>query len=137
MENTSNGWTISLKIVITVINPTNFTSTLFQSIIPKANNNVGGAATDNVFKILYIRELIGILKITKKNPVITATNNGFLIMFSNIKNNFLKIFDSFVLDAKKVAKVNNIIVSANNIILIGIAASSPNANIHNGIPKKP
>ena len=137
MENTSNGWTISLKIVITVINRTKFTSTLFQSIIPRANNNVGGAATDNIFKILYIRELIGIFKITKKNPVITATNNGFLIIFSNIKNNFLEIFDSFVLDAKKVAKVNNIIVSANSIILIGIAASLPNAIIHNGIPKKP
>ena len=137
MQNTSVGWIISLKIVITLINCIKLISTLFQSIIPNANNNVGGAATDNIFKILYIRELIGILKITKKNPVITATNNGFLIMFSNIKNNFLKIFDSFVLDAKKVAKVNNIIVSANNIILIGIAASLPKANIHNGIPKKP
>ena len=137
MLNTRKGWIISLKIVITVINLTKFIFTLFQSIIPNANNNVGGAATDNIFKILYIRECIGILKTTKINPSNTATNNGFLIILLKIKNKFLYIFDSFVLDAKKVIKVNNIIVSANSIILIGMAASSPNANIDKGIPKNP
>ena len=137
MLNTSKGCIISLKIVITVINRTKFIFTLFQSIIPSANNNVGGAATDSIFKILYISECIGILKTTKINPSNTATNNGFLIILLKIKNKFLYIFDSFVLDAKKVIKVNNTIVSANSIILIGMAASSPNANIDNGIPKNP
>ena len=137
MLNTRKGWIISLKIAITVINLTKFIFTLFQSIIPNANNNVGGAATDSIFKILYIRECIGILKTIKINPSNTATNNGFLIIFLKIKNKFLYIFDSFVLDAKKVIKVNNTIVSANSIILIGMAAFSPNANIDNGIPKNP
>ena len=57
--------------------------------------------------------------------------------YKYLKNKFLYIFDSFVFDAKKVIKVNNIIVSANSIILIGMAASSPNANIDKGIPKNP
>ena len=56
MQNTSNGWIISLKIVITTINRTKLISTLFQSIMPNANNNVGGAATDSIFNIWYIEE---------------------------------------------------------------------------------
>ena len=55
MQNTSNGWIISLIIVITLINRKSFTSTLFQSIMPNANNNVGGAAADSMFRILSIR----------------------------------------------------------------------------------
>ena len=89
MQNTSKGCIISLKIVITAINRTKFILTLFQSIMPNANNKVGGAATESIFKTLYIRELIGMLKITKINPINTATNNGFLIILINIKNNFL------------------------------------------------
>ena len=47
------------------------------------------------------------------------------------------MFFSLELDAKKVINVNNTIVSANSIMLIGMAAFSPKANIHNGIPKNP
>ena len=57
--------------------------------MPNANNKVGGAATESVFKTLYIREKIGILKITKINPINTANNSGFLIILINMKNNFL------------------------------------------------
>ena len=39
-----------------VINLKKFVSILFHSIIPNANNSVGGAATESVFKTLYIRE---------------------------------------------------------------------------------
>ena len=39
-----------------VINLTNFISILFHSIMPNANNSVGGAATESIFKTLYIRE---------------------------------------------------------------------------------
>ena len=69
-------------------------------------------------------------------PIKTAASNGFFIIFIKMKNKLLQTFVP-VFDAKKDVRVNNTIVSANSIILIGTAAFSPNASIDNGIPIYP
>ena len=49
---------MSFKIVMTDTDCIKLLSTLFQRVIPNANRAVGGAARDNKFNILYIRDLL-------------------------------------------------------------------------------
>ena len=79
------------------------------------------------------KQNIWVEKISKKNfentPCLFLDRDGVLIDW---KDYTMKSKDAILIKGcEKVIKVNNTIVSANSIILIGIAASLPNANIHN------
>ncbi len=77
------------------------------------------------------------LNIIKIKPKETDNNNGFLNIWTKIKNNlFSKLF---VLEgtAKNEVKINKTNVSINNIKLMGIEAISPKANILRGRPIYP
>ena len=64
-------------------------------------------------------------------------NSSEVIQNIDLQNTVILNSNDAMLFDKKVIKVSNTIVSAKSFILIGIAACLPNANIHNGMPKKP